>query len=452
MSQLEKSIGNKQIEIIENISKHIKDSILINKDISLSDYFYFNSWAESFGKKKLIKILGKKQNFFNKIYLNLKLIYRKTLLQTQEYLTLNNYNKKKEYNNLILTYCDSSDLKKEKIYDRFFSSYIHESQNTLWLIINLSFFSAQTNNYENLILFNKKKRNFISKVKFISLFLINLLLHIFHNKNLYFKEKIIDSVTEKIKEILSENKIKKLIMPFESQPLQHAVLMEVKNYDKKINTIGYLHSALPPLPTDFIFKGNSPDVLLVHGSAQKNILTKKLGWPNDVVTLTKSFRYQKKNPDIFLNKIFLPYAFDNPNLILNKLEKLYETNIQKLLPTFEIINHPYMINSKRHKVLINNIEKKMNKYNNKSNQYVKNKISIFIGATAAILEALEHDVSVLQICSEPIFESHNSAIWDSISVTQLDPNIFKYELINKSSIIEFGEKSDFLKKYNILST
>ena len=77
------------------------------------------------------------------------------------------------------------------------------------------------------------------------------------------------------------------------------------------------------------------------------------------------------------------------------------------------------------------------------------KFSIFFGATAAILEVLEHEIVAIHICSEPVFESHNSKIWTSIKSEQLEPNIFKYELLKKNSIIQFGEKNDFLKKFNI---
>ena len=45
-------IGKKQDEIIEKVSKYIKESLKKKINISLSDYYYFNSWAETFGKKK----------------------------------------------------------------------------------------------------------------------------------------------------------------------------------------------------------------------------------------------------------------------------------------------------------------------------------------------------------------------------------------------------------------
>ena len=65
MSSSENFIGKKQEEIIEKVSRYIKESLKRNKSISLSDYYYFNSWAENFGKKKLRKIINIKQNFLD---------------------------------------------------------------------------------------------------------------------------------------------------------------------------------------------------------------------------------------------------------------------------------------------------------------------------------------------------------------------------------------------------
>jgi len=449
LSSSENFIGKKQEEIIEKVSRYIKESLKRNKSISLSDYYYFNSWAENFGKKKLRKIINIKQNFLDKLRLNLKLIFRKTLLETQKYLVQNNYDNKKNYKTLVVTYCDISNLSKDKIYDRFFSSYISQSQNTLWLLINLGSKIHKPNAEEDLVCISREKKSLFTKIKFLILFIVNLISYIFLGENLFFKENLIKVATKKIENIFLENKINRVILPFESQPLQHAILKKVKILNKKIQTIGYLHSALPPLPTDFIFKGDPPDILLVHGSEQKSILTKKLGWPENVVSLTKSFRYQKKKQDIFLNKIFLPYSFNNLSLLVTKFEKLFDINSLDLFPTFEIINHPYMINSRKHKNLINFLKKKMQSLKNRNHELKKNNCSIFFGATASILETLEHDVSAIQICSEPIFESHSSKIWSSLQVIQLDTNIFKYELIKKESIIEFGKKADFLKKFSI---
>ena len=39
-----------------------------------------------------------------------------------------------------------------------------------------------------------------------------------------------------------------------------------------------MHTVIPPLPLDYIKREGHPDLLLVNGIDQKNILCKKLGW------------------------------------------------------------------------------------------------------------------------------------------------------------------------------
>ena len=448
MSDSKNSIGTQQREIIKKVSKFIKEELKRDKNISLHDYFYFVSWAENFGKQKLRDFSNFKYNIFEKLFLNIKLLLGKTSLGTERYSIQVNYDPKINYDILIVTYCDISDLKDEKIYDRFFSSYICKSQNTLWLIINLSSTLRTKHEDENTIFINKNEKSFFNILQFYFSLLNNLIFSIFLKNNLSFKDNLTNLVTEKVENVLKEHNIKKLIMPFEAQPLQHAILKKVKDLNEKIETTGYLHSALPPLPTDFIFKGNSPDVLLVHGIDQKKILINELCWPEQIVKLTKSFRYQKSDKKMFLNKIFLPYSFSNWNLIMDKFRKLFQINTLNLSPTLKIENHPYMRNSKKHMALIKFLKKEMEILKNNNHELKKNDLAIFFGATASILEALENGVDAIQICSEPIFEAHSPEIWKSLKVNQLDTNIFKYEIIEKNAIIEFGEKMDILKKFD----
>ncbi len=46
-------INDKQQEVLEKVSQIIKNDLKNNKNISLSDHYYFNSWADNYGKKKL---------------------------------------------------------------------------------------------------------------------------------------------------------------------------------------------------------------------------------------------------------------------------------------------------------------------------------------------------------------------------------------------------------------
>ena len=61
---------------------------------------------------------------------------------------------------------------------------------------------------------------------------------------------------------------------------------------------------------------------------------------------------------------------------------------------------------------MDNINQVLFKYDKKFGIKTGRKISIFIGATAAIIESLERNVEVIHITSDPIFESHQSGIWE----------------------------------------
>ena len=84
-------------------------------------------------------------------------------------------------------------------------------------------------------------------------------------------------------------------MPYESQPFQQFFIKNIKEkISKKIKVTGYIHSFLPAMPTYYIYRKFSPDRILVHGSHQKKILTKFLGWKKKENSYSKIIEIQKK--------------------------------------------------------------------------------------------------------------------------------------------------------------
>ena len=111
--------------------------------------------------------------------------------------------------------------------------------------------------------------------------------------------------------------IESVLMPYEAQPFQHAVFRAAKVLNKHVATVGYLHSALPPLPTDLIHRAGAPELLLVHGRGQVDILVRDLEWPRHALRRIESLRYRAADSDPLHGFIFLPYFFDRPKLIVN---------------------------------------------------------------------------------------------------------------------------------------
>jgi hypothetical protein len=74
-------------------------------------------------------------------------------------------------------------------------------------------------------------------------------------------------------------------------------------------------------------------------------------------------------------------------------------------------------------------------------------LSVFIGATAAILEALERGVEVIHICSQPLFESHSTRLWAEVEAECFGTYLFRYRLATRGAYIEFGAESDTFEGY-----
>ena len=120
--------------------------------------------------------------------------------------------------------------------------------------------------------------------------------------------------------------------------------------------------------------------------------------------------------------------FSNSKLILSTLANYLKSCKNFSLPVMKIRNHPAMKKSKKHNLLAKKINFILQNNKQKFSEKVKKNISIFIGDTAGILEALERGLKVVHICSEPLFESFQKKIWKHLEVIRIDPNLFMYIL------------------------
>ena len=111
-------------------------------------------------RKKLIQLVNMKQRFTDSFYLNLKLIFRQTAVELQKYFINYNLEDTKNYSNLIVSYCDNNTIKNDKIFDKFFSSSIDDSKDTLWFLINVDSTPKKINQFKDIILFYKAKNDF----------------------------------------------------------------------------------------------------------------------------------------------------------------------------------------------------------------------------------------------------------------------------------------------------
>ena len=112
----------------------------------------------------------------------------------------------------------------------------------------------------------------------------------------------------------------------------------------------------------------------------------------------------------------------------------------------KIQKHPFSAKEKK----IINFENKLKiilKSEKKKKKQNLEDLSIFIGSTGAIVEALERGVMVMQICEFPILDVYSSIFWRNIIVKQIHNNVFTYRLKKKGKLIKLGKLEKNKKLY-----
>ena len=303
---------------------------------------------------------------------------------------------------------------------------------------------------ENIILLYNKKNFF----KYDLFYLIKIIYQnflsnslsikkIFHSlsSNITFSNLLVDSINEEIK----TEKIKKLIIPYEAQPFQRNLINEFKKKNKKIITIGYVHD-VQALPVHYAPLEGLPDILLLHSLDQKKYLIKYLKWPRKSIKLIPSMRFIRKNKNLN-SKIFLPNTIVNSKIIIREFESFLELSKKKSIPKLNIKTHPTSENMNKQLKLKSKLESIISNYSDRFNKNKKNRLSVVIGLTSSVVEILEHNIKVLHISSEPVFECYNQIFWPSIEMTQVSKYIFIYKIVRKNNSLRFGVKKNQLKKY-----
>tara|TARA_B100000886_G_scaffold340142_1_gene308109 strand:- start:2163 stop:3542 length:1380 start_codon:yes stop_codon:yes gene_type:complete len=441
------------IYLIKNYFKKLEDSSI---DTSKSGQCYFALWSETQGMARMKLWLKGYAHFFSFCLINLKNIF--SIASHANYIEISNDQKASndEKKILVISYSSKELFKSDgSFYDKFLNINSKDLINSRWILISLDNFIPNNLN-ENIKIFGVKKSFFkydiFSFIKIIinRVFKYNFSIKkIFHylNFDTFFSEKISTLIYKELR----KNKFETLITPYEAKPYQLYVNNLVKDYDNEILTIGYVHSSLPSLPCEYVFRNGSPDLICVHGSTYKKILKDKLSWPMNKINLIKSLRF-KKNYKSMSGKIFLPYKILGKKILLNSFKEFLENAKLKSLEKFSIENHPSMLKSKIHLEFIFNLKNLIDINKNKFSDNASNNQSIFFGFTGAIFEALERGNEVIHFFSDPFFESLNNNIWEEIDIKVLNNNAQKYNLNKKGCLIDFSDESfslnDVIKKSN----
>ena len=431
-----------QLKILKKLKKFIIISKNFTESIARIDLFYFCPYGYSKGTAKLF-------SFNRKIY-SYKILFIATIKDFYKLFKIGSFNflpakKIFNYETVIINWASKNDFKKDgSFYDKHFNINSSSCKNVHWVLIYSDYLLPEKLRDNISLIYNKKKifnLSLIFKI-FCSIFIKRK--NKFMLYELSYPTQLANFLKKTVHLFINKNIIKKVIMPYEGQPFQNTAFKEINYIDKKIKTVGYIHSYPMGLPSNLLKRAGHPKQLILSSVSQKYCFKKYLGWSEKDLKILPSARLLKKNNFNMNCKIFLPIQFTNLRLILSNFRSLILR--EKLnLKNFKIRNHPSCKNSFRHIKLIrslNNIIKtyKFEKKNNK-------KLSIFIGPTGSVIEALERGVNVYHICEFPEFESYNKKIWKYIISSKINNNLFKYSSVGKNKLINFGKHINLYKKY-----
>ena len=429
--------------ILNSAIKYIKKN---KKIATYSPNFFLCSWYDSLGFLCLKEFVKQKIPY----WFRAKTVLKELIFSNYIFLKNNSKIQTNKYENIILSYFVPSYMEKNGNYfDKYFSLKANKLKNTLLILIPFGDFKYNRKINNNIIILQKEKKfNFFILIKILSNVIFN-----FFNSLFFFKLNRISinntfdrNLLQILINLTQNSKIKKILYPFESQPHQNFINLKFKNTFPKIKIIGYMHTVLPPLPLEYIKKGCEPDILFVNGESQKKILVNKLGWSSNQVKSIPSLRYKKKLTGNMTKKIFLPYFLESEDEFLMLFKSLIFSKPKYFFPKLEVKNHPSMFNSKKHL----NLSKKLNYFLMKEKKFFrsssKNKnISIFLGSTASVIEALERNLKVIHICSNILFEKFNNFYWKDLKIIKINNNTFEYKIKNKGRLIKLGGKNHLNK-------
>ena len=440
-------IGKKQKKIISKAKEYIF-SISKNYNSQLSSYCYLGIIDKTPGWSK-IKLIEKGWSFLPK-YLLVLIKHVIAVGYLNDYFLYGSQIPNSKKKTLIISWSFKKNFSSDGSFnDRYLNENTKNHKDIQWILISMDNYSPKKIN-DNIIIIKKKNNKLkFSILFFLKSFINNLIKNKFSLKKSlhYFSSHSIQALnfTNIIIKNLNIDNFSKILVPYESQPFQNYLFFKLKKIKKNITTIGYVHSMLPSLPTNYIFRKGSPDILLVHGKNQKIILNKFLGWATKKIKIIQSLRYRKNSNRILSNKIFLPYGILNLNQYIIKFEKFLRYSKDFSLPNFEILNHPTQTNSKKHLLFKKKISNIIEDYEDKFNKNSKKKLSICFGWTAAVIEILEKNIEVIHICSDPVTESFSKEIWPNIEIKKIDNYVLKYKLQSHSKYINFGKNKNLLK-------
>jgi hypothetical protein len=246
------------------------------------------------------------------------------------------------------------------------------------------------------------------------------------------------------------HKVETVVVPYEGQPFQQRIFIECQKY-RNIRTVGYLHSGMPAFPGYMVHRPGAPHVLLIHGPAYKDGLM-ALGWSEDSLQIIPTLRLARRNRADIEGRIYIPYAAPTYESVGPELAVVLQ-NLETRLRMPRVQLHPDRTNSPEHKELKTQLEQLLGSMSDKFTDDAQASLTIYIGYTSVMFEAMEGGLEVVQICGEPAVECFAPDIWRSLKIEKISEKCYRYSLPTKGSLIRYPEdKQSILDVLQAVST
>ncbi len=338
---------------------------------------------------------------------------------------------KKQFKNIFITWGEKKNFEKNGNYNDNFFKISSQKKNDLFLIVN-TLEEVPKNIGENIIIYSYSYKFLLSNYfKFLIYFFKNFynplkLIINFNWQNLFDTE-----FKNKLNSILENLDFKNCNFIYEGQNYQDGIVKFIKKKNKKIKTRAFISSIPSPYPINYYnYEKEFIDEINVYSYEQLALFKNYLNWQSKKVKVIKSKRFKKgffkKTPHIYFPIDVI--NFDNILLNLDNFlissKKIFCTPKIKFHPRFKSITKKFL-----YKTEIQKIIKKNKKKFSKSSKEI---FSFFIGPTGALIEALENNVKVIQICDNNIFDNFNLKLWKNLRSKKLSEGVYSYKLKKKN--------------------
>lgn len=236
-----------------------------------------------------------------------------------------------------------------------------------------------------------------------------------------------------------------VVIPYEGQPHQASLISALRQTGLPITIVGVIHSCLPPVPIEYRCGNQSPDLLLVSGGSQADILTRLLDWARDRVIVTDSFRFARGESE-FEGQLCLPWDLSTfPELTDHEIAHIAHALRWNDEP--ELRPHPIRAHDPQYISQVSEVRAHLRSALHRPSQQssewgqeaVDHVACAIAGSSTTIPEALERGLRVLQVTSDPELDCFHPDVWPAMELERMGPSLYAYRVSQPGALIRLAD-------------